>query len=180
MDKELEVKVLNISKDEIERKLLDIGACFIVKEHQKNYLIDSKEKSLHDSNGSYLRLRETMNLETGKKKFILTLKQNISNEHMRENIEVNSEIENKESIVYILDTLGYKVVQEGHKERTSYQYENIRFDIDTWDKKTYPYTYMEIEVSSKEDLEKAIDLLNIDKKNVTTKSIIELRNDLGM
>ena len=39
---------------------------------------------------------------------------------------------------------------------------------------------MEIEVSSKEDLEKAIDLLNIDKKNVTTKSILELRNDLGM
>ena len=180
MDKELEVKVLNIDKVEMEKELIDKGAHLISREFQKNYMIDSDDRSIRKNKGSYLRLRETLDLEKGKTKFTFTLKQNIANELMRENIEVNTQIENKESLLYILNVLGYKVIQEGHKERTSYQYEGIRFDIDTWDEKTYPYTYMEIEVKVEEDLNKAINLLNIDKENITTKSIMKLRSDLGL
>ncbi len=44
-------------------------------------------------------------------------------------------------------------------------------------KETYTKPYLEIEVSSEEDLEKAIKLLNLDRSQVTTKSIDELRKD---
>ena len=56
-------------------------------------------------------------------------------------------------------------------------YENIMFEIDTWDEETYPKPYLEIEVSSYEDLEKAITLLNLDRSQITTKAIDELRKD---
>jgi len=40
------------------------------------------------------------------------------------------------------------------------------FEIDEWDKEIYPHPYLEIE--------EAIKLLNIDKQNITAKSIDEL------
>ncbi|MCI5972826.1 MAG: adenylate cyclase, partial [Anaerococcus sp.] len=64
------------------------------------------------------------------------------------------------------------------KERISYRYKNQRFDIDIWDKETYPEPYMEIEFSNQSKIDEIIDDLGIDRKNVTNKSITELREDL--
>ncbi len=178
MAKELEVKVLNIDKKEMEERLVSIGAKYLVKEEQINTLIDTKTKNIENELDSYLRIRETKNLDTGEEQIIFTLKENISREGIRENIEANTFISNKKTLIYILNRLGYEVVEEGYKERISYVYNDIRFDIDTWDEKTYPYTYMEIEVKKKEDLDKAIRLLNIDKEQITTKSIVDLRKEL--
>ena len=66
----------------------------------------------------------------------------------------------------------------GEKERISYRYKNQRFDIDIWDKDTYPEPYMEIEFSNQSKIDEIIDDLGIDRKNVTNKSITELREDL--
>ena len=56
-------------------------------------------------------------------------------------------------------------------------YENILFEIDTWDEQTYTKPYLEIEVTSDEELEKAIAMLNLDRNQITTKPIDELRKD---
>lgn len=178
MANELEVKVLNINKDEIEEKLISIGAKYLSKEKQINTIIDTKERDVEKNLGSYLRIRETENLDTGEIKTIFTLKENISKEGIRENIEANTFISNKRTLIYILNKLGFEVVEEGYKERISYIYDDIRFDIDTWNEETYPYPYMEIEVKNEEDLNKAIELLNINEEQVTTKSIFDLKNDL--
>ncbi len=178
MAKELEVKVLNINKEEMEERLISIGAKYLVKEEQINTLIDTKNKDIEKELDSYLRIRETTNLDTGEVNLTFTLKENVSREGIRENIEANTFISNKKTLIYILNRLGYEVVEEGYKERISYVYKDIRFDIDTWDEETYPYPYMEIEVKKDKDLDKAIELLNIDKNQVTTKSIVDLRNDL--
>lgn len=180
MVKELEVKVLNIDKKVLEKRLKIIGATLLRREYQTNYLIDSKEKNIQNMHNSYLRIRETKDLDTDAVEYTFTLKENISKDGIRENVEVNTKIENKESLMYILNVLGYDVIQKGFKERISYVYNGIRFDIDTWDEDTYPYSYMEIEVEKKQDLKEAIRLLNIDEKDITTKSIVELRKDLGL
>ncbi|WP_352405113.1 class IV adenylate cyclase [Sporanaerobacter acetigenes] len=180
MEKELEVKILNIVKDEIQKKLSNVGASLIKREEQINYLLDSKDNSIQCKNNSYLRLRETKDLDTDQIKYTLTLKENVSKDGIRENIEISSDIEDKKALLYIMKVLGYDVIQKGFKERISYIYDEIRFDIDTWDESTYPYTYMEIEVKSQDDLIKAIKLLNIDEKNISTKSIVDLRKDLGL
>ncbi|MCR2045214.1 CYTH domain-containing protein [Anaerosalibacter massiliensis] len=180
MAKELEVKILNIDIEEMEEKLINLGASLISEEDQINYILDSKENKIQKEYDSYLRLREKRDLNSGKVDYIFTLKENIPRDGIRENIERNTKVEDKDALIYILDVLGVYVINKGFKKRISYEYDGIRFDIDTWDEDTYPHSYMEIEVKKEEDLKKAIKLLNIDKENISTKSIVELRKDLGL
>lgn len=178
MDREIEVKVLNIDLGEMERKLEDLGAKLIAKEYQKNIILDTKDRYIEKELNSYLRIKEMKNLLNNETTTELTLKKNISKKGARQNIEITTQIEDSQSMVLILKDLKYEIIEEGYKERKSYLYEKIRFDLDKWDKETYPFPYMEIEVEKEDDLEKAISLLNIDKNNITTKSIMELKEEL--
>lgn len=180
MSRELEVKVLNIDKDKIEKQLINLGATLLAKEYQVNTTLDTKDYKIQRNNKSYLRIRETRDLLNDEVNYTITLKENISRTNVRENIEIETKIEDKKPLLYILNSLDVQVVHEGCKERNSYVYDDIRFDLDTWDKGTYPYPYMEIEVKKEEDLDKAIELLDIDEKNISIKSIMELREDLGL
>ncbi|HHV46855.1 MAG TPA: class IV adenylate cyclase [Tissierellia bacterium] len=175
---EIEVKVLNVNLDEMEEKLKRIGARLVSEEYQINTIIDREDKFIEKRLNSYLRIRETRNLITGKKEIELTLKKNISKGKSRQNIEITTRIDNKEAMLEILKYLQYEAVKEGYKNRKTYIYDDIRFDLDRWDKDTYPYEYMEIEVKKEEDLDKAIDLLDISRENISTKSIMELREEL--
>ncbi len=178
MAKEIEVKVLDVDLEDMEKRLIDIGAELISKEYQINTLFDTEDKYIEDNLNSYLRIRETRDLLNEEVRINLTLKKNIGKEGARENIEISSQVKNKESMIAILKQLGYKIINEGYKDRISYMYENIRFDLDRWDESTYPYPYMEIEVEKKEDLDKAIKLLNIHKNQISLKSIMELKEEL--
>ena len=64
-----------------------------------------------------------------------------------------------------------------YKERDSYLYKDARFDFDEYDKETFDRPYLEIEVKSDEKLEELIKEFNIERKNITTKNINELRKD---
>lgn len=178
MSMEIEIKVLNIDLNEMESKLKKLGAKLASEEYQVNTVIDRRDGYIEKNLNSYLRIRETNNLLTGEDSIKLTLKKNIGKDKSRKNIEITTKIDNKDSMLKILEYLEYQVVQEGHKKRKTYIYENIRFDLDQWDKNTYPYEYMEIEVEKEEDLDKAIGLLNINKEQISTKSIMELKEEL--
>lgn len=178
MTKEIEIKVLNIDLDAMERKLKELGAKLISKEYQKNIIFDSKDRYVERELNSYLRIRETKNLLTDETIISLTLKKNVGRDGARKNIEITTRIDDIGSMISILKDLKYEIMEEGYKERRSYLYEKIRFDLDKWDKKTYPFPYMEIEVEKEEDLNKAINLLNINRNNITTKSIMELKEEL--
>lgn len=178
MAKEMEVKVLNIDLRDMESKLIKLNAKLVSEEYQRNIIFDAIELSNALKPETYLRIRETKNLLTNKVDIKLTLKENTGNEEIRENIETTTKIDNIELMIYILETLGYEIKSEGEKHRKSYLYGNIRFDLDTWDKDTYPYPYMEIEVMEAKDLDKAISLLEINPNNISTKSIMELKKEL--
>lgn len=175
MVKELEVKILNIDLDEMELKLKNLGATLISKEEQINTLIDSEENFIQKNLDSYMRIRETKSLLTKDIKITLTMKKNVNREGIRENIEINTDIMDKSTMLETLGYLGYNVIQEGFKKRTSYILGNVRFDLDIWDKATYPYPYMEIEVNDEDELKDMIKLLDISEENISTKSIVELR-----
>lgn len=64
----------------------------------------------------------------------------------------------------ILEHIGMELEYSGEKERISYRYKNQRFDIDIWDKDTYPEPYMEIEFSNQSKIDEIIDDLGIDRK----------------
>lgn len=112
MTKELEVKVLNIDFKAIEEKIISLGGRLIGKELQVNTLIDSKDRPIKSMVNGYLRIRETKDLLNNSFKQTLTLKKNINKEGIRENIELNTDIENKDVMIEILMDLGYRVVQK--------------------------------------------------------------------
>ena len=178
MEKELEVKVLGIDIKKIEKKIIELKGDLIADEVQVNTLIDSKARPIKESLDGYLRIRETEDQLSGKSKVVLTLKKNIENESLRENIELNSEIEDKETVLEILKNLGFDNIKVGYKERKSYRLNRARIDLDRWDKETYPFPYVEIEVESHENLNEIVDLLEIPRKNISNKSIIELQKEL--
>lgn len=178
IEKELEVKILNEDYNRIEKKLIELGAKFLGKEIQKNILINSKLKPIEKNINGYLRIRLS-ETENTKIKKTLTLKQNIENsKKIRSNIEYNVDIDDENNLLLILEKLGYDDINIAYKERKSYIYENIRFDFDRWDKNTYPFPYMEIEVEKPEDLNEIIEVLNISRKNISNKSIKELQKEL--
>ncbi len=178
--RELEVKILNIDLKEIEEKIRKLGGKLIAKELQVNTLIDSKEQYIQSKLDSYLRIRESKSLLDNSIKNTLTMKKNIERQGIRENIETNIDISDKESMLHILESLGYFVYQEGYKERTSYMLNGARLDLDKWDNETYPYPYMEIEVKDEAELKGIIEKLSIGEENISTKSILELRKDLKL
>ena len=178
--RELEVKILNMDLEELEAKIQGLGARLISKEVQVNTLIDSKDNFIQDQLDSYMRIRETKSLLTDEIKFTLTMKKNVDREGIRENIEINTDISDRKSMLEILKSLGYEVFKEGYKERTSYSLGNIRFDLDKWDELTYPHPYMEIEVNDEDELEGIVKLLDIAKENISTKSIVELAEELNI
>lgn len=176
----MEVKVLNIDKDQLENKLKQVGAKLVKKEHQINTIFDNKDRNIKQIQEGYLRIRESKDLLTDETTFILTLKRNISKSGLRENIETETQVKDAEALSSILDALGLSVVHRGEKERITYIYDNLRFEIDTWDKNTYPEPYLEIEVEKREDLEKAIVLLDLNRADVTSKSLGELKLERGL
>lgn len=175
--KEREVKVLNIDKNEIERKLINIGAKLIKDENQINYRFDSEDGYLKKTYNGYLRIRVTKNLLTGQTKNTLTFKKSLKRNTLRINEETETEISDWENTAKIIELLGYKQKRPGYKHRRSYIYDDITFEIDTWDENTYSKPYLEIEMNNEEDLEKAIKLLDLDRSQVTTKPIDELRKE---
>ena len=175
MQREIEVKVIDIDIDKMEEKLIEHGAKKVNHELQKNYTFVPKGGEF--SNG-YLRIRETN--EDGEQKSIeLTFKEVKSDSEFRVNNEYTVNIDSVSVMIKILDQLGIKLQYEGKKERTSYSYKGQRFDLDIWDKNTYPHPYMEIEFSNKSKMDEILEDLDIDKSNVTTDSITELREKLN-
>lgn len=180
MAKELEVKVLDVDINQIQIKLKNLNAVLIKKELQVNTLIDSYETPIKTITDGYLRIRESKDLVNNTNKTTLTFKKNVENRDMRENIEYNVGIENRDSMVELLKALGYNNIKIGYKERTSYNLNDARIDIDIWDKETYPHPYIEIEVKTQEKLYEIINILGISRENISTKSILELRKELNL
>lgn len=178
MEKELEVKVLDMDFSKLEEKILNLGGELIGEENQINTIIDSSKNPIKSFSNSYLRIRERENIKDKSKKTELTLKKNISTHGLRDNIEYTTEIQNKASMMEILRELGFDLSEIGYKNRKSYKLNGTRFDFDIWDKETYPFPYMEIEVDNMEKLNEISSLLEIPQENISYKSIVQLKNEL--
>lgn len=174
MQREIEVKVLGIVPKEIEEKLISLGAEKINREMQKNYTFVPQTG---DFEKGYLRIRESI-VDDKKAPIELTFKEVKNDEEVRINNEFTVHIDSVSMMTSILEKMGVKLKYKGEKERISYRYKGQRFDIDIWDKYTYPYPYMEIEFTNQSKIDEILDDLDIDKSRVTTKSISDLISEL--
>lgn len=174
---EIEVKVLNIDKYDIQNKLEKLGAQLVKDEEQINIRFDTKDNYLKSTKNGYLRIRITKNNLTNEVVNTLTLKKNISKKQVRVNEEIETIISNVDETIKILENMNYIMKKPGEKHRRSYKYNEILFEIDEWDKSIYKYPYLEIEVKDKKQLDDAIELLSLNKDNITSKSIGDLLKD---
>lgn len=174
MQREIEVKVLGIVPKEIEEKLISLGAEKISKEMQKNYTFAPQ---IGEFEKGYLRIREST-VDDKKAPIELTFKEVKNDEEVRINNEFTVHIDSVSMMTSILEKMGVKLKYKGEKERISYRYKGQRFDIDIWDKETYPHPYMEIEFTNQSKIDEILDDLDIDKSRVTTKSISDLISEL--
>lgn len=175
IEREKEVKVFNLDLDALKEELLSRGAEHLGEEKQVNHILkldldeNSKLKSL-------LRLREVY--KDDKETFYLTYKiKGADTGGLRNSEEITSEVKDKNSMLEILEMLGVSVIEVNYKTRDSYIYKGARFDFDELDKKTFDVPYLEIEVKNDEKLEEIIKEFNIERKNITTKNINELRKN---
>ena len=180
MERELEVKILGIDLDKLESKIVELGGKLIANEEQINTIIDSKKSPIKSYIDAYLRIRETKDLLNNRSYTNLNLKKNVNMEGIRENIELSTELQDKDMMLEIFKNLGFDDTQIGYKERKSYELNGARLDLDRWDEKTYPFPYMEIEVESRRHLNEIISLLGVPQANISTKSIVELKNELKL
>ena len=154
MNTEYEIRVLDIDKEEMIKKIESLGALKKGEFNQKRYVYDLKPT---DEN-KWIRLRTNGVITT------LTYK-NIESNTIDGTKEVEIEVDDFYKTNEFLERIGFK--NKGYQENKRIQYElnGIEIDIDSWP--MIP-TYLEIEGKSEDSVNSILNLLEIENKKVTT------------
>ena len=169
--KEIEVKILDISRKEIESKLISLGAKKILDNEINAVFFDFKDGSIRN-NKKTIRLRQE-----GSKTF-LTFKEaaeknNNSNAKIREEHQV--EVSDFYITKILLESLGLSERLVLKKHRTSYQLENVHFEIDKHlGKYGFIPEFMEIEAEDINLIYKYAQLLGFTKEDCKPWSLSDL------
>lgn len=154
MKTEYEIRVLEISKEEIIKKIEEIGGIKQGEYNQKRYVYDLNPIQ----KGKWIRLR------TNGKATTLTYKDIISNT-IDGTKEVEIVVDDFEKTNELLEKIGFSSRSYQENNRIQYMLDDVEIDIDSWP--VIP-TYLEIEGKSEEDVLKILNLLKIDKSKITT------------
>ncbi len=155
--KEVEVKIRNIDKQKIIKKIEELGAKKIFTGRVVDYRFDTPDRDL-SRQGKALRIRQKgryiyLNLK-GKKKSI----DNITGRD-----EIGVKLSNFRTMHRILNELGYIKIFELNKYRTEYRLNDIVFDLDEY---LGLDPILEIESDSYEKVEKYIKKLGIMEEDI--------------
>ena len=154
MKTEYEVRVLEIDKDELIRKLESLNATKVGEFNQKRYVYDTIPKE----NGKWIRLR------TNGKETTLTFK-DVTSDKIDGTKEVEIEVSDLELTNEFLNKIGFfsKAYQENNRIR--YILDDVELDIDSWP--LIPI-YLEIEGKDENSVLDMIEKLELDKSKVTS------------
>ncbi len=153
MKTEYEIRILEINKEEMIKKLEKLGATKKGKFNQKRYVYDLRPAE----KGKWIRLRTNGRVTT------LTYKDIVSNT-IDGTKELEFEVEDFNKANEFLEKIGFENRSYQENERIQYILNNVEIDIDSWP--MIP-TYMEIEGKS-EEIMNIKKILNIDETKVTT------------
>lgn len=153
MNIEIEERVLDIDVEKIIKKLESLGATKVGEWHQKRYVYDFNP----------IRENEWIRLRTNGEKVTLAYK-NIEDVSLSGTKELEIEVEDFEKTNELLNILGYMPKAFQENKRIRYLLEGTEVDIDFWP--LIP-AYLEIEGSSKEEVEKIENMLEVDKEKIT-------------
>ncbi len=165
MNTEIEVRILNIDKEDLISKLEKNNAEFIGDWHQVRYVYDFNPIDPH----RWIRLR-TNGVDT-----TLTIKE-VQNKSIEGTKELEIVVSSIETTHKILEKLGYKRRSIQENKRIRYILNGVEIDIDTW---PHLKTYVEFEGNSEEQIKEVFKLLNLDYKNAITDNAQDIYMSLG-
>lgn len=163
---EFEVKILNINKEEIVKKLEKLKAEYKWERLQKRYVYDFNPAK----KGKWIRLR------TNGKETTLTIK-NIVSQSIDGTEELEIEVSDFDASNLILKELGYTPRSFQENKRLSYILDGVEIDIDSWP--MIP-DYIEIEGNNEEEVNKIVELLGYTRKDITSKDVDSIYKDYGI
>ena len=154
MHTEYEARVLDVNKEELEKRLTELGA-------EKMADFDYRRKVYNfkpATDSKWIRLR------TNGTKTTLTIKELVDTT-IDGTKEMEIEVSSFEETDKILNELGYVSHTYQESKRTRYILDGVEIDIDTW---PYIPTYVEIEGKNIDEVELMINKLKLDKSKQTS------------
>lgn len=165
MHTEYEVRILEIDREQVIKKLEELGAEFQWDRIQRRYVYDFIPKI----EGKWIRLR------TNGEKSTLTIK-NLVSSLIDGTQELEIEVDNFERCHLILKELGYEAKGYQENRRCQYLLNGVEIDIDSWP--LIP-TYLEIEGASEEIVYHTASLLGFTKEECVTRNVEGIYLDYG-
>lgn len=165
---EIEVKILEIDRESVEKKLIALGACKTYNDEMHAVYYDLRDSSLK-KNGRALRLRKEG------KKAILALKLQVENALAKERVEYEVEVSRFEDMRTVLEGLGYTPWLEMMKHRTRYELEETHVELDRYcGQHAYIPEFLEIEGRDIETIYRCAEALGFSKDDCRPWDITEL------
>lgn len=152
MNIEFEGRILEINKDEIIKKLENLGAEKVDDYFQKRYVYDFNPII----KGKWIRLR------TDGKETTLTIK-SVEELTISGTKEIEIVVDDFDKTNMILNELGYNYRSYQENKRTIYILNGVEIDIDSWP--MIP-TYIEVEGKSEEEVIETMKLLGYSKEDI--------------
>ncbi|VEJ35799.1 putative adenylyl cyclase CyaB [Aedoeadaptatus ivorii] len=172
MEREMEIKVLDIDREAVEADLIAFGAKKVSEEVHQTVRINSDAHPVDEEKG-YLRIRRVV--KESDERIEMTFKEKIGEGAVKLYDEHTALIDEMESMRKILALLGFNRQIYGKKHRISYEKDGLRFDLDRWDADTFPVPYMEIEGPNAEAIYEAVRALGLPEDRISSKTIGELK-----
>ena len=153
---EIEVRFLEINKEELEAKLKSLGAEDLGEDYFKEILFNHTDPNWSDNKRKFIRIRQKS------KGAVMTYKHR-TDQTVVGTKEIEFGIDNVEKVQLFLEETGWEFVRFVEKKRHSFKLGNVEVDIDLFPKAPY---FVELEGESEEDLKEAAKKLELDWKNV--------------
>ena len=157
--KEIEVKILEIDRKEVEERLTSMGAKKILDSEIQTIFFD-----FHD--GKIIKAKDVLRLRREDNKVELTYKKVHTTQITKEAEEYSVDVSSIEEMRKILENLGLHETENMLKHRVSYKLDNVRFDMDHYlESYSFIPEFMEIEAENPELIDYYAELLGFKPKD---------------
>ena len=168
--KEIEAKILEVNKSQIEASLARLGAKKVFDGEINTYFFDFKD-------GTIIKAKNLLRLRKEENKIELTFKKVNVTPVAKVAEEFSVEVSDLETMKTILGFLGLSATENTRKHRVSYKLDQARFDMDKYEGKySYIPEFLEIEAENAESIHKYSELLGFRGKDCLPWSTHDLIN----
>ncbi len=167
---EIEVKILEVKRAEVEEKLKKLGA-------KKFFSGEIKAENFDFEDERIIKARDLLRLRKEGEKAILTFKKFTGeNKDAKSLKEIEVEVSDLNKMKEILEELKLIPINNSRKMRTSYELEGVKFEFDKYlDENDFIPEFLEIEAHDNVLIHKYINLLGFSKEDCKPWSFFQIK-----